>query len=178
MATAVFGAAQEPALAIFNGRNLENWDGDKRFWSVADGTIRGETSLERMPATNTFLIWRGSVLKDFELKLKFRLRNGNSGVQYRSHDLGKMERLRLSGRITHNGPQQPASFASAAANLSRLIGESVETLSGHFRYKSSVQFAGKKIWWPAPGRRIGTTIGSSPGEIILNSISPASRPWT
>jgi hypothetical protein len=50
---------------IFNGRDLENWDGDKRFWSVAEGAIRGETSLASMPSTNTFLIWRGSLLKDF-----------------------------------------------------------------------------------------------------------------
>jgi hypothetical protein len=74
---------------IFNGHDLAGWDGDKRFWTVANGAIRGETSLDCMPSTNTFLIWRGSVLKDFELKLKVRLRNGNSGVQYRSHDLGK-----------------------------------------------------------------------------------------
>ena len=80
----------EPGFtALFNGRDLANWDGDPRFWSVKDGMIRGETTLATLPRGNTFLIWRGGVLKDFELRLKFRIRNGNSGVQYRSKNLGK-----------------------------------------------------------------------------------------
>jgi hypothetical protein len=82
-------SADQDFKPIFNGRDLTGWDGDPRFWSVSGGTIRGETSLERMALSNTFLIWRGGVLKDFELKLKVRIRNGNSGVQYRSQDLGK-----------------------------------------------------------------------------------------
>jgi hypothetical protein len=75
--------------AIFNGRDLSGWDGDPRFWTAKAGVIRGETTLQALPTGNTFLIWRGGVVKDFELKLKFRIQNGNSGVQYRSRDLGK-----------------------------------------------------------------------------------------
>ncbi len=73
---------------IFNGRDLTGWDGDPRFWSVREGAIRGETTLGSMTVRNTFLLWRGGVLQDFELQLKVRIRNGNSGVQYRSQDLG------------------------------------------------------------------------------------------
>ncbi len=76
------------SVPIFNGRDLTGWDGDPRLWSVKDGVIRGETTLQALPKGNTFLIWRGGVLKDFELKLQFRIQNGNSGVQYRSKDLG------------------------------------------------------------------------------------------
>jgi hypothetical protein len=82
-------AADAEWKPIFNGRDLTGWDGDPRFWSVKDGVLRGETTLAALPRGNTFLIWRGGVLKDFELRLKFRIRNGNSGVQYRSKDLGK-----------------------------------------------------------------------------------------
>ena len=74
---------------IFNGKDLAGWEGDPRFWSVKDGAIRGETSLKALPLGNTFLIWRGGKLKDFELRIKFRIQNGNSGVQYRSQDRGK-----------------------------------------------------------------------------------------
>ena len=74
---------------LFNGKDLTGWEGDARFWTAQDGVIRGETTLQALPTTNTFLIWRGGVLKDFELKLRFRIQNGNSGVQYRSKDLGK-----------------------------------------------------------------------------------------
>jgi len=82
-------AAESEFRPIFNGRDLASWDGDRRYWSVRDNILRGETSLAALPLGNTFLLWRGGTPKDFELRLKFRLRNGNSGVQYRSRDLGK-----------------------------------------------------------------------------------------
>ncbi|MCF7668933.1 MAG: DUF1080 domain-containing protein [Verrucomicrobia bacterium] len=73
-------------VSIFNGKTLEGWDGDPRFWSVEDGVIRGETTEETPAPHNTFCIWRGGKLKNFVLKLKFKIRNGNSGVQYRSKE--------------------------------------------------------------------------------------------
>ena len=73
---------------IFNGKDLSGWDGDMRLWSVEDGVIRGQTTITKPTRGNTFLIWRGGKLGDFELRLKFRIRNGNSGVQYRSKDVG------------------------------------------------------------------------------------------
>jgi len=74
---------------IFNGKDLTGWDGDPRLWSVKDGAIRGETTKEKPARGNTFIVWRGGKLKDFELKLKFRIQNGNSGVQYRSKEFKK-----------------------------------------------------------------------------------------
>jgi len=74
---------------VFNGKDLTGWDGDPRLWSVKDGAIRGETTPTAVAHGNTFLIWRGGKLENFELKLKFRIQNGNSGVQYRSTDHGK-----------------------------------------------------------------------------------------
>jgi len=74
-------------VQIFNGKNLEGWEGDPRFWSVKDGIIRGETTKETPTKGNTFLLWRGGELEDFELRLSFRIKNGNSGVQYRSKHL-------------------------------------------------------------------------------------------
>ncbi|HEX8311076.1 MAG TPA: DUF1080 domain-containing protein [Chthoniobacteraceae bacterium] len=82
-------AAEQEFRPIFNGRDLTGWDGDARLWSVKDGVIRGESSLGALVLSNTFLIWQGGVLRDFELRVKFRIQNGNSGIQYRSKDLGK-----------------------------------------------------------------------------------------
>jgi hypothetical protein len=70
---------------LFNGRDLEGWDGDPRLWSVRDGVIHGETTPDRAADGNTFLIWTGGVLRDFELRLSFRCNaTNNSGIQYRS----------------------------------------------------------------------------------------------
>ena len=79
----------EGAKAIFNGKDLTGWDGDPRFWSVQDGAITGITTQEVPTPGNTFIIWRGGVLKDFELHVAWRLENHNSGIQYRSKDRDK-----------------------------------------------------------------------------------------
>src|SRR3954463_14121675 len=83
-------SAEPEFVPIFNGKDLSGWDGDPRLWSVHEGILRGETALpDRMTKGNTFLIWRQGKPRDFELKLKFRIQNGNSGVQYRSKEIGK-----------------------------------------------------------------------------------------
>ena len=71
--------------ALFNGKDLTGWNGDPRLWSVKDGVIHGETTEENPAMGNTFLIWKDGVLKDFELRLSYRLNaTNNSGIQYRS----------------------------------------------------------------------------------------------
>ncbi len=89
--TALAGASgsSEEWISLFNGKDLSGWDGDTRLWSVKDGVIHGETTPEKPARGNTFLIWRDGKLKDFELRLKFRIENGNSGVQYRSKEVDK-----------------------------------------------------------------------------------------
>jgi hypothetical protein len=75
------------AYILFNGKDLTGWDGDPRFWSVEDGAITGRTMADPKLTSNTFLIFRGGNVRDFELRLKWRMDNGNSGVQFRSRQL-------------------------------------------------------------------------------------------
>lgn len=77
-----------PELKLFNGRDLTGWDGNPKFWSVRDGAITGETTTNNPTDGNTFIIWRQGIVDNFELRFLFRLKDGNSGVQYRSKDLG------------------------------------------------------------------------------------------
>jgi len=85
---AAAGKVEEGFTPIFNGKDLTGWDGEPRLWSVKDGVIRGQTTKQNPARRNTFLIWRGGVLTDFELRLSFRITSGNSGVQVRSKDRG------------------------------------------------------------------------------------------
>ena len=87
-AAAPAAPSEEGFVPIFNGKNLTGWDGNPKFWSAKDGVIRGETTKENPTKGNTFCIWRAGLVGDFELRLSYRMRNGNSGVQYRSHDMG------------------------------------------------------------------------------------------
>jgi len=72
---------------IFDGSSMQGWDGDPRFWRVENGALVGETTKEKQPKQNTFLIWRGGQPANFELKCDFRLTGFNSGIQYRSIEL-------------------------------------------------------------------------------------------
>jgi hypothetical protein len=79
-------APDEPAdmKPLLNGKDLTGWEGDMRLWSFEDGVVRGQTTAEKQTKGNTFLIWKGGELGDFELRLSFRIKGGNAGVQYRS----------------------------------------------------------------------------------------------
>jgi hypothetical protein len=70
---------------IFDGKTLEHWDGDPKYWRVENGCLVGEVTPETLLKANTFIIWRGGAPKDFELKADYRITDrGNSGINYRS----------------------------------------------------------------------------------------------
>ena len=52
--------------------------------SVEDGAIVGVNTAENPTKGNTFLIWKGGTLKNFDLTLECKIDSGNSGIQYRS----------------------------------------------------------------------------------------------
>ena len=87
----------EGFTAIFDGKTLAGWEGDFTYWRAEDGVIVGETTAERPLKVNTFLIWRGEVVRDFELKADFRLNGTNSGIQYRSAEVPTAGKFVLKG---------------------------------------------------------------------------------
>ena len=71
-------------LQIFNGKTLDGWDGDPAVWRVEDGAIVGESTKDK-PVGNSYLVFRGLELYDFDLKVEIKVENGGgSGIQYRS----------------------------------------------------------------------------------------------
>jgi hypothetical protein len=78
-------AQDEPgkAVSLFNGKDLSGWvtPDDKSLFTVEDGEIVGRTqgNLKK----NEFLV-TAKPYRDFILKAKVKIRNGNSGIQFRS----------------------------------------------------------------------------------------------
>lgn len=71
--------------SIFDGVSLNDWVGDDPYWSVKDGAIHGEITPETIIDRNRFLIYKGDIPADFELRLEYRISGaGNSGINYRS----------------------------------------------------------------------------------------------
>jgi len=91
---------------IFDGKSLEGWDGDPDFWRVQEGAITGQTSQEKQPKQNTFLIWRGGAPADFELRLQYRLTGFNSGIQIRSVELPDIKWAMRGYQADMDGAQQ------------------------------------------------------------------------
>lgn len=80
-------------VSIFDGESLRGWKAhDLSYWSVQDEAITGRITPEHPCTVNQYLVWQGGELRDFELKLKFRMttppggtRQGvNGGFQFRS----------------------------------------------------------------------------------------------
>jgi hypothetical protein len=73
---------QEGFMLLFDGKALTGWDGDPRIWSVRDGAIVGSTDKQSLEH-NSFLIYKDP-FADFILRFEIKLRNHNSGMQFRS----------------------------------------------------------------------------------------------
>jgi putative heme-binding domain-containing protein len=90
LCTAIFVtavAAAAPA-SLFDGRTLDGWEGDAKWWRVQDGALTGGSTTEKIPR-NFFLATTRS-FQNFDLRLKLKLTGDpatgliNSGVQIRS----------------------------------------------------------------------------------------------
>ena len=84
-------AAESNASLIFNGRDLEGWNGDKTLWSVEQGDIIGKSA---GLSHNSFLICDLSA-EDFHLTVDVLLKDnaGNSGIQFRSEPVNGFEEV-------------------------------------------------------------------------------------
>lgn len=92
------GIAVAQEQNLFNGKDLDGWEGDTSLWSVKDGCITGQTTKENPAKGNTFLIWKGEAT-DFELNCKVKFTTtedssfGNSGIQFRSVVMDQAKRV-------------------------------------------------------------------------------------
>jgi len=149
-------ASSDGWTVLFNGKDLTGWDGDPRLWSVKDGLIRGETTADKPTQGNTFLVYRGGKFDDFELNLKFRLFNGNSGVQYRSKEFAKwriggyqadiLENLDLVGFLYEEGGR---GFLANVGDLTAVDGQGNKRVAGNVNDKKALADAGfykEKDW--------------------------------
>ena len=74
------------ATPIFDGQSLKSWEYDPKHWRCENGAIVGEIPAGESLKKNTWMVWRGSELKDFDLRLQVKLTGAaaaNSGIQFR-----------------------------------------------------------------------------------------------
>jgi len=79
-------------VQIFDGKTLNNWEGDPTYWRVENGNLVGEITPSTLLKRNSFIIYRGATPGDFEMTVEFRItKGGNSGVNYRSEELSDLK---------------------------------------------------------------------------------------
>ena len=138
---------ESPELkAIFNGKDLDGWDGDPSMWSVVDGVIHGETTPENRAKGNTFLIWKGGDVKDFELRLSFRCSDtNNSGIQYRSKRI--TEGKRATNAWVVGGYQHEIRNEEDFPNVPSFIYDEKGT-------RGRICLVGEQAIWNADGKKV------------------------
>ena len=79
-------------IRIFDGKTMNGWEGDTSFWRIEERSFVGEVTPEKPLKANTFMIYRGEIPANFEFKALYRISpEGNSGIQYRSEELGNIK---------------------------------------------------------------------------------------
>ncbi|MDO4582978.1 MAG: DUF1080 domain-containing protein [Planctomycetia bacterium] len=78
----------EGFVSLFDGKTLDGWDGDAKFWSVQEGCIVGHSTPENVVPHNSFLILRQFEKPyHFELRVDFKMsKNANSGLSFRAQE--------------------------------------------------------------------------------------------
>lgn len=73
-------AAGETGVPVFNGKDLDGWEGNPKYWSVQDGVIVGKLD---SAAVSTYLVTKQKY-RDFRFiaTVKEVVRNAHSGISY------------------------------------------------------------------------------------------------
>lgn len=123
-------AAEQPTTKLFDGTTLKGWRGDASYWSVRNGAIVGNTKPNGRQA-NTFLIADGDY-HDFVLRVKFKLINGASGVQFRSRPLGDPAEFHVTGYQADIGSGDTGTFYEEKGR-STLAAADAEVVRRHYK---------------------------------------------
>ena len=97
-------AARGSEQSLFNGKDLDGWDGKPGWWHVEGGALTVESTPEKPCKKCNYLIWKGGEPADFELTADFRLsEKSNSGIQIRSERRPDWDTFGYQADMTGNG---------------------------------------------------------------------------
>ena len=72
-------------IQLFDGKTLNGWEGEAGKWDVQDGAIHRHQTLvpKNFVDFGQYHLHYKEVFSDFDLKVEFKIRSGNAGIQYR-----------------------------------------------------------------------------------------------
>ncbi|MCP4643063.1 MAG: DUF1080 domain-containing protein [bacterium] len=104
------GSASEDA-GFFNGKDMDGWGGETKYWRVKDGALTGHSG-KKLP--DSTYVWSNVEVADFYLAVDVKLEpvTANSGIQFRSKTINKKKQAfgyqgdigqNVWGRLYHQG---------------------------------------------------------------------------
>ena len=117
---------EEGFTSLFNGKDLNGWEGKPGWWRVEDGAITGESTPEKPCPTSHYLIYRGAKPADFDLRVEFKLTGCNSGIQFRSRELPDFDAAGYQADMCMIGFWYGCLFSTDAGGFVALRGQKVE----------------------------------------------------
>lgn len=114
-------------ISLFDGKTLNGWDGEAGKWDVQDGAIHRHQTLvpKNFVDFGQYHIHYNEVFSDFDLKVEFRLRSGNGGIQYRGRlESGVHAQAGESARVA-DGSAGDIPLRNIAAAIADPLGKSL-----------------------------------------------------
>jgi len=74
-------------ISLFDGETLNGWDGETNVWMINDGSIHSDNVNNSSGQHHIHYVGVGHNLRDFDLKVEFKIVGGNGGIHYRSRML-------------------------------------------------------------------------------------------
>ena len=78
-------------VSLFDG-TLKNWDGETDVWMINDGYIHSDNVNNSSGQHHIHYVGPGAVMRDFDLRVEFKIQGGNAGIHYRSRLLSAAHR--------------------------------------------------------------------------------------
>jgi hypothetical protein len=145
-------------VQIFDGKTLNGWEGDPTYWRVENGHLVGEITPATLLKRNSFIIWRGGLTADFELKVEYKVsKDGNSGINYRSEEVKDVPHALRGYQADLDGAQ-------------RYTGSNYEE-----RGRTTLAARGQKVLLEAPNKSDATASTDSLKTYIKNNVWTESK---
>ena len=103
--------------SMFNGKDLSGWEGKAGWWYVEDGAITSQSTPQKPCLKCNYLLWRGGKPGDFEMRCRYRIVGGNSGVQFRSEERPDWDTYGYQADIDAEGQWAGALFEHARGGI-------------------------------------------------------------
>jgi len=115
-------------VSLFDGKSFNGWDGETNVWMINDGSIHSDNVNNSSGQHHVHFIGLPGVspiIKDFDLKVEFKIVGGNGGIHYRSRLLSPAHKQDNEMDLRENGTRNH--FAAVLDPLGKMFPPGITT---------------------------------------------------